>query len=125
MSGLAAGLWAAYIAASALNTPTLCPLNGCTASWSALAQVQEIAGGLLVVVSLVSLAGIRQIFVLGAILAALLLATLFLAWGTYASASAELAAVLSVLALGTDAVASRPSRGLAEKDSPLNLPVFG
>lgn len=122
---MAAGLWAAYIAASALNTPTFCTLNGCPASWSAFAQGQEIAGGLLVVVSLISLVGIRLMFVLGAILAAILLATLFLAWGTYASASAELAAVLSVLALGTDAVASRPSRGLAEKDSPLNLPVFG
>jgi hypothetical protein len=46
-------------------------------------------------------------------------------WGTYATDYSAAAAVLSLVAVMVDAVASRPSRGLSEKDSPLNLPVFG
>ena len=80
---------------------------------------------ILAVVSLVSFTGLRLTFVLGALLSAAAVVTLGLTWGTYPTDDAIAVAALSLVALVLDAVASRPSRGLSEKDSPLNLPVFG
>jgi hypothetical protein len=60
------------------------------------------------------------------VLSAAVLVTLALTWGTpFATNDSIAAAVLSTAALLVDAVASRPSKELSERDSPLNLPVFG
>lgn len=83
------------------------------------------AGVALAIVSLVSFAGLRVTFALGAVLSAAALATVGLTWGTYPTAYSTAVAGLSLAALVIDAVGSRPSRALSEKDSPLNLPVFG
>ncbi len=83
------------------------------------------AGVILAVVSLVSFTGLRLTFALGAVLSAAALVTLGLTWGTYPTDDSIAVAALSLVALVLDAVASRPSRGLSEKESPLNLPVFG
>ncbi|HEV2389104.1 MAG TPA: hypothetical protein VGS04_00105 [Nitrososphaerales archaeon] len=83
------------------------------------------AGVVLAIVSLVSFTGLRVTFALGAILSAAALLTVGLTWGTYPTDDSIAVAGLSLVALVTDAVGSRPSRGLSEKDSPLNLPVFG
>ena len=83
------------------------------------------AGAILAIVSLVSFTGLRLTFALGAVFSVALLATAGLTWGTYPTDESAAVAGLALVALVTDAVASRPSRGLSEKDSPLNLPVFG
>jgi hypothetical protein len=83
------------------------------------------AGVILAVVSLVSFTGLRLTFALGAILSAAALVTVGLTWGTYPTDDSIAVAGLSLAALIIDVVGSRPSRGLSEKDSPLNLPVFG
>jgi len=83
------------------------------------------AGVLLAVVSLVSFTGIRLTFALGAVLSAAALVVVGLTWGTYPTDDSIAVAGLSLAALVVDAVASRASKGLSEKDSPLNLPVFG
>jgi len=83
------------------------------------------AGAILAVVSLVSFTGLRLTFILGAALSAAVLVTVALTWGTYSTDDSAAIAGLSLVAVVIDAVASRPSRGLSEKDSPLNLPVFG
>jgi len=82
-------------------------------------------GGILVVDSLVSFAGVRVSFAFGAALSAVVLARLALEWSGYFAADVEIAAVLSVICIVVDAIAFRPAKGLSEKDSPLNLPVFG
>jgi hypothetical protein len=83
------------------------------------------AGAILAIVSLVSFTGIRLTFALGAVLSAAALIVVGLTWGTYPTDDSIAVAALSLVALVVDAVGSRPSRGLSEKDSPLNLPVFG
>ena len=83
------------------------------------------AGAILAIVSLVSFTGIRATFALGAILSAAALVVVGLTWWTYPTDDSIAVAGLSLAALVIDAVGSRPSRGLSEKDSPLNLPVFG
>ena len=83
------------------------------------------AGAILAIVSLVSFTGIRLTFALGAVLSAAALVVVGLTWGTYATDDSIAVAALSLAALVVDAVGSRPSKGLSEKDSPLNLPVFG
>lgn len=82
-------------------------------------------GAVLAVVSVVGLAGVRTSFALALGLSALVLVLVAARWASFAAADSELAAVLSVLAIVLDAVAFRPAKALAEKDSPLNLPVFG
>jgi hypothetical protein len=126
--GLVNGAWAAYIAFIALNSTYNCPEGGCPASTFAFlpyAQVQVAGGALLVVVSLLSLTGRRPTFIVGAVLSAVVLATLALSWGTYATNDSIASAVVSLASLAVDAVASGPSKELSERDSPLNLPVFG
>ena len=83
------------------------------------------AAVVLAVVSLVSFTGLRMTFVLGAVLSMAVLVTVGLTWGTYPTDGSIAAAGLSLVALVVDALASRSSKGLSEKDSPLNLPVFG
>jgi hypothetical protein len=83
------------------------------------------AGVILAVVSLVSFTGLRVTFALGAVLSAAALVAVGLTWGTYPTDGSVAVAGLSLAALVIDVVGSRPSRGLSEKDSPLNLPVFG
>jgi hypothetical protein len=127
--GLVNGAWAAYIAFVALNATYNCGPGGCPESMFAFvpyARGQVVAGGLLVIVSLISFTGRRPTFVLGGVLSAAVLVTLALTWGTpFATNDSIAAAVLSTTALGVDVVASRPSKELSERDSPLNLPVFG
>jgi hypothetical protein len=84
-----------------------------------------VVGALLAVVSLVSFVGVRTIFAFGAILAAALLAVVLLTWGAYTTDDALFVGVFSVVTLVVDAIALMPSKALSEKDSPLNLPVFG
>jgi hypothetical protein len=82
-------------------------------------------GVILIIDAVVSFAGVRASFVLGAILSAVVLALFAVSWGGPAANFSEAAVVLSVATILVDALASRPSRGLSERDSPLNLPVFG
>lgn len=126
--GLVSGTWAAYIAFLALNAPESCPNGGCPASMVGLvpySQWQVVVGVALVIVSLVSFTGRRPTFVVGAVLSAAVLATLAITWGTYVTNDSISAIVLSLASLAVDSVASRSSRELSERDSPLNLPVFG
>ncbi|GEM_PF-2471861 len=99
--------------------PTAQPIN------SDLDTALLAAGVILAIVSLVSFTGLRVTFALGAVLSAAALVTVGLTWGTYPTDSSIAVAGLSLAALVVDSVGSRPSRGLSEKDSPLNLPVFG
>ena len=127
--GLASGAWAAYIAFVFVTTPvpnSFCPATGCPAPADLpSARVQVADGGLVALVSLVSLTERRVAFLIDAILSATVLVTLGLTWGAYSAINTEIALGLSTLALAVNAVASRPAKELAEKDSPLNLPVFG
>ena len=126
--GLVNGAWAAYIAFLALNATYNCPNGGCPAStfgFMPYAQGQVVAGGLLVAVSLLSFTGRRPAFILGALLSVAVLAMIALSWGTYSSNDSIPAGILSAASLAVNALASSPSRELSEKDSPLNLPVFG
>jgi hypothetical protein len=96
-----------------------------TATTSVSTTWLAVVGGVLVVDSLVSFAGVRMSFAVGAALSAVVLALVALQWGSYVATDAEVAAVLSAICIALDAIAFRPARGLSEKDSPLNLPVFG
>jgi hypothetical protein len=82
-------------------------------------------GALLVLISLVSLAGVRVGFLLGSVFSAAIIALVLLSWGSYPLIDEASVVIVSIGTLVIDAVASRPARGLSEKDSPLNLPVFG
>lgn len=84
-----------------------------------------VIGGILLLASLVSLTGFRATYVLAAVLSAVLLLRVFLLWSDFSSIDSALVAVLSTVTIVLDAVASRPAKALSEKDSPLNLPVFG
>ena len=84
-----------------------------------------LVGIILVIDALVSFAGVRVSFMLGTVLSAVVLALFALSWGGPRAWVSEVAVVLSVATILVDALASRRSRGLSEKDSPLNLPVFG
>ena len=84
-----------------------------------------VVGGILVADSLVSFVGVRVSFALGAVLSGVVLVIVALQLASYSGAGAESAIVLSAICVVLDVVASRPSRALSEKDSPLNLPVFG
>jgi hypothetical protein len=68
---------------------------------------------------------VRSSFLLGGVLSAVVVVFVALRWGVFATAYSEAAIALSVAALLVDVVASRPARALSERDSPLNLPVFG
>ena len=78
-----------------------------------------------VAVSLVSFAGFRATFVAGSVLSVAILALALFMWATDGTTDLLASVVLAALSAATDAVASRPARALSEKDSPLNLPVFG
>ncbi len=111
------GAWAIYIHYYGLSTQvTSAPV---ATIWVA------VVGGILVVDSLISLVGVRVSFAFGAALSAVVLARVALEWSGYVAAEVEVAAVLSVISIVLDIIAFRPAKGLAEKDSPLNLPVFG
>jgi hypothetical protein len=84
-----------------------------------------VVGAILVLASLVSIAGMRRSFILGAILSAIIVARVALLWGSYPASDEETTMALSAVALLVDVVASRPAKALSERDSPLNLPVFG
>ena len=124
---------AAYVSLSGAAPQSPCPPGQLCTLTPALLKVapsefQEpllVAGAILAIVSLVSFTGLRPAFIIGAILSAAVLAIVALTWGTYATNNAAATAALSTITLLVDAVASRPSKGLSEKDSPLNLPVFG
>jgi hypothetical protein len=84
-----------------------------------------VVGAILVLASLVSIARVRRSFIFGAILSAIVIARVALLWGTYPAADEETTVALAAVTFLVDLVASRPAKGLSEKDSPLNLPVFG
>ena len=82
-------------------------------------------GAVLAVVSLVALTGSKVVFVLGALLSVAVVLVVAATWGAYLEDYTLLVAVLATITLVTDILASMSSSHLAEKDSPLNLPVFG
>jgi len=131
VTGLVGGTLAAFMAILGPVQGPLCQAPGfCvgppqSVPNSGLDTVLLAAAVVLAVVSLVSFTGLRLTFVLGAALSAAVLVTVGLTWGTYPTSDSVAAAGLSLVALVVDAVAARPSRALSEKDSPLNLPVFG
>jgi hypothetical protein len=124
---VATGLWAVYVTlfvapsplCSRCSPPTLGDNFHNGDPWLA------VVGAILVLASLVSIAGVRRSFILGAVLSAILIARVALLWGSYPAADEETTLALSAVTLLVDVVASRPAKGLSEKDSPLNLPVFG
>jgi len=132
VTGLVGGALAAFMAILGPVQGPLCQAPGyCvgppqqSVPNSGLDTVLLAAAVVLAVVSLVSFTGLRLTFVLGAALSAAVLVTVGLTWGTYPTSDSVAAAGLSLVALVVDVVAARPSRALSEKDSPLNLPVFG
>jgi hypothetical protein len=130
---LASGSWAAFVAYYGANTVSCPPFSTCILeqggsgplSASDLQAGLFIVGALLALDALVSFAGVRASFLLGAVLSAVVLVVVAFQWGTYSSADSSVAVALSVLALLVDAVASRPARGMSEQTNPMNLPVFG
>jgi hypothetical protein len=84
-----------------------------------------VVGAILILASLVSIAGVRWSFIFGAALSAIIIARVALLWGSYPASDEETTLALSAVTFLVDVVASRPSKALSEKDSPLNLPVFG
>jgi hypothetical protein len=125
--GVAAGLLAVYVSRFVTPTP-LCdecsPPAGVGAALHNSDPWLGVVGAILVLASLVAVV-VKRSFVLGAILSAIIIARVALLWGTYPTNDQEAVLALSAVALFVDAVASLPSRALSEKDSPLNLPVFG
>ena len=122
------GAWAVYIAESVLNRAYLCPIDGCppsTFAYVPYAWAVVLVGGVLIIDSLISFAGIRATFILGAVLSVAVLAIVAIQWGTYSGIDASVALALSLFAVVADFVASRPVRGLSEQTNPMNLPVFG
>jgi len=126
--GIVSGLWAVYVS-KFVKPSLLCspcsPAPGLGSNLHLADPWIGVVGGILVLASLVSIAGVRMSFMLGAILSAIIIARVGLLWGTYPVTDEATTLALSAAACLVDAVASRPSKGLSEKDSPLNLPVFG
>ncbi len=123
--GVVTGLWAAYVSYIVAPSPTCSP---CLHPPSGLHNADPwlgVVGAILVLASLVAIAGVRKSFILGAILSAIMIARVALLWGNYPAMDQATAVALSAITLVVDVVASRPSKALSEKDSPLNLPVFG
>lgn len=127
--GILDGGWAAYVAADGTVQKNPCTALGpfCTGPTSAgpVDTLLLTLGAILFLVSAISFAGLRIAFMGGAGLAVLVIACVAIRWSSLAANDAAAAAVLSVATLLVDLVASRPARALSERDSPLNLPVFG
>lgn len=122
--GVANGAFASYIAMGPLNATYNCPFNGCPASMFYDYQALVVVGLLLVVAALVSLKGFGWAFLLSGGLSIAVLALVVVKWGAFGSNSLP-SVVLAVAAAAVEFAGSRPERELSEKDSPLNLPVFG
>jgi hypothetical protein len=122
--GVATGLWAAYVSYFVDPSP-LCSSCSTPGTLHNSDPWLGIVGAILVLASVVGLAGVRRSFTLGAVLSAVLIARVALLWGSYPFTDEVAVVVLSAITLVAEAVASLPSKGLSEKDSPLNLPVFG
>jgi hypothetical protein len=84
-----------------------------------------VAGAALAAASLVSWGGFRVTFYMGSVLAVMVFAADLALRGQFPADEWELTGALSLATVAVDMVASRPAKTLAEKDSPLNLPVFG
>jgi hypothetical protein len=123
LAGMAAGL--VNEVARASTTIGSAPGSEVTVLRPDLGGALLIAGAILGLISLVSLTGFRIMFVLGAAASLGVLGVLALTWGDFGASDAVAVAVICVLAFLADVVASMSSGALSEKDSPLNLPVFG
>jgi hypothetical protein len=125
------GAWAVFVAYYAGNAALPCsnciemPLLPGTVVFSELQGALFFVGAVLALDSVISFAGLRVAFLFGAFLSVVVFALVALQWGALVSADSVAALVLSVGTLLVDAVASRPAKALSERDSPLNLPVFG
>ena len=122
--GAATAALAIYIQYSNVVPPCSAPCNpgvGGIGSPTYLAVI----GAILLLDSLVSFTGFRATFILAAVLSAVLLLRVLLVWNDFPSADSASVAILSIVTIAVDAVASRPAKALSEKDSLLNLPVFG
>jgi uncharacterized membrane protein len=126
--GVVTGLWAVYVSRFVAPSPLCSSLCSPPALGDAFHNADPwlgVVGAILVLASLVAIAGVRRSFILGAILSAIMIARVALLWGSYPAADEETTVALSAVAFLVDVVASRPSKALSERDSPLNLPVFG
>lgn len=132
---LLAGCWAAFVAYYGTNLVSCPPFSTCILelqgggagplSPSELQGALFIVGAILALDALVSFAGIRVSFLVGSVLATVVLLIIAIQWGTYSDSDALVAVVLSLLAVVADVVASRPAKALSEQSNPMNLPVFG
>jgi len=113
--GLVTGVWVIYIQHFANTEPGV--IGG--------SDTIFVVGAFLALVSLVSFQGFRWGFVVGAVLSAVVIVLVGLLWGHYTQNDEWATLILAAATIVLDVVASRPSRALSEKDSPLNLPVFG
>jgi glycerol uptake facilitator-like aquaporin len=122
--GAVTGAWAIYVQYS--NVVPLCS-SPCNPGLGGIGSPTylEVIGAILLLDSLVSFTGFRATFILAAVLSAVLLLRVLLLWSDFPSTDSASVAVLSIVTIALDAVASRPAKALSEKDSPLNLPVFG
>ena len=122
---LANGLWALYIAITPLGSVYHCPLGGCPPGLLLYPALLLVAGAITVLVSLISFAGFRVAFIAGSVLSGAIVALSLFWWATDGTSNPLASAAIAAVSTAVDAVASRTARGLAERDSPLNLPVFG
>ena len=109
--GLITGIWAMYVQHDLLVHGASTPLL--------------VAGALLALASVVSLGGFRFVFVVGAVLSLVTLVLVADIWGDFPKGDELATVLLAIVTALVDIGASRPSKALSEKDSPLNLPVFG
>jgi hypothetical protein len=117
--GLVTGGWTLYVVFFGEST---LPRG---TSLSSASDIFMAVGAALVVVSLVSFSGIRASFLVGAVLSGAVLVMTVSNWSDFPASDSGVALAVSAITIVLDVVASRPARGLSEKDSPLNLPVFG
>jgi hypothetical protein len=122
---VAAGLWAVYVSRFVAPLPLCFPCSPSLGGFHNADPWLGVVGAILVLASLVSVAGVRRSFILSAVLSAIIIARVALLWGSYPAIDEATTLALSAVTLLVDVVASRPSKALSEKDSPLNLPVFG
>jgi len=84
-----------------------------------------LVGAVLVLVSIISFVVPKYTFVISAILSVVVLGVVAARFDRFNQGVALVTVVLATVAVVVDALAARPAKELAEKDSPLNLPVFG
>lgn len=116
------GVWAA-VASWGFGASSMCPAAGCPIP--VLQEAVPFMGVVLVLVSAVSIIGLRFTFMLGGALSALVAAITLYNWAGQSSNAFALLAALSLLSLIFSLLALRSRGSLKEQANPMNLPVFG